>query len=571
MSLPDYYSRFNPDLLALVPPDCKTVLEIGCGAGALCEAYRRVNPGVEWYAAEINGEAAKQAREHCTVVYRADVEIDGLDALAIAEHADCAILGDILEHLVDPWRALRGTAELVQPGGQILASIPNTGHWTIIRDLLMGRWQYRKEGLLDRTHLRFFTLETIRELFGGAGLQVFEIRGRDLCNEGLEEWIGRTGIACTKEMRAYQFIVRAVKPIFPAAGNFHGVSIASPFESCNKIEPLHIHAIAAEHCCARPRILEPFATLGTVPGVKYTTGQIPDRCPDVIIQQRFRSLNLTHQRNMLNDDILLIAELDDDPAGLQGYAENDYIQLRAVHAVQVSTERLAEIVREYNPNVAVFENQIADLPPMHGPIMDRQVSIFYGAQNRESDWLPIMPTLNRIIAEFGNELEFQVIHDRAFFDALETTEKTFTPFCEYPIYRRLLGSCDIALLPLEPGRFNECKSDIKFLECAAEGVAVLASPTAYENTIDEAVTGVIYYGVRGFEDALRTLIQNNAMRHGFAERAYTYVRDHRMLGQHFRKRLHWYRELLQSKQALTQSLYERVPELAQHALADSPA
>ena len=63
-----YYGRVNGDLLNLIPPDAKTVLEIGCGEGALCAAYRRVNPGVRWIGVEPVGKAAAEAANHCEII-----------------------------------------------------------------------------------------------------------------------------------------------------------------------------------------------------------------------------------------------------------------------------------------------------------------------------------------------------------------------------------------------------------------------------------------------------------------------------------------------------------------------
>ena len=71
---------------------------------------------------------------------------------------DCLVFGDVLEHLVDPWAVLARLARLVCDGGQILACIPNVQHYSVIVSLLRGKWDYQDEGLLDRTHLRFFTL-----------------------------------------------------------------------------------------------------------------------------------------------------------------------------------------------------------------------------------------------------------------------------------------------------------------------------------------------------------------------------------------------------------------------------
>ena len=91
---------------------------------------------------------------------------------------DCLVFGDVLEHLVDPWAALTRLSRLVREGGQVLACIPNVQHYSVIVNLLRGKWDYQDEGLLDRTHLRFFTLSGIQDLFAKAGLRVFDIQPR---------------------------------------------------------------------------------------------------------------------------------------------------------------------------------------------------------------------------------------------------------------------------------------------------------------------------------------------------------------------------------------------------------
>ncbi len=569
MSSIDYFSRVNRDLLALIPPDAKVVLEIGCGAGALCEAYRRVNPGVAWWGVDNNGDAVKEAKKpgRCTDVYCWDVESrkdtfydddTGIFPSADLARVDCFVLGDVLEHLKDPWTTLRRYVNAIAPGAQVLASIPNMQHFSAIYHLLIGEWPRADEGLFDRTHLRWFTLKSIREMFDEAGLQILEVRGIRASNDeaGWKEWLK---IAATIDVEGFdlkqtaplQYLVRAVKP--PA-----------------EITPLHIHAVTAEGCCARPRILEPFEMLSTIPGVKCTVN--PNMVPahprgDILILQRQRKFN---HKGVIWDGYLTIAEVDDLPEAIG----MDPMALKAVHAVQVSTEKLAEVVRQYNPNVMVFENQIAELPPEHGPIMDYQVSLFYGAQNREQDWKPIMPSLNCILREHPKYVEVQVIHDKAFFDALETTEKTFTPFCEYAMYRQILGTCDIALLPLEPGEFNECKSDIKFLECAADGVAVLMSELAAHQLFGKGMNGRTYYWYGesyGFDDMLRELVNNPYVRQKMAERAYAYVRDHRLLGQHYRKRHEWYLDLMSRRAHLHQQLLDRCPELRHQESQSRPA
>ena len=111
MSIPDYYNRVNRDLLWLIPPDAGTVLEIGCGAGALAREYRRINPDVVYLGVEVVPEAASAAGTSGRLdgVFTGDaalVEPADLGLSAIEPAIDCLVFGDVLEHMVDPWSVL---------------------------------------------------------------------------------------------------------------------------------------------------------------------------------------------------------------------------------------------------------------------------------------------------------------------------------------------------------------------------------------------------------------------------------------------------------------------------------
>jgi 2-polyprenyl-3-methyl-5-hydroxy-6-metoxy-1,4-benzoquinol methylase len=519
-----YYRTYNEDLLDLIPPDAKVVLEVGCAAGALAAAYRRINPGVGWIGVEANEQAAEAAKEHIDEVYCQRVE--EFDWYDIDDGVDVLICGDVLEHLIDPWTVLRKLADHVKPGGQVLACIPNVQHYRVIMALLRGEWIYANDGLLDRTHLRFFDLDGIKQLFEQAKLETFEIRGRPYGNEHHvrfmqlfkdkltdEEWE-----TLRKRSSAYQYIVRAVKP---------------PCE----IIPLWIADRPGEGCCERPRLTEPLRFLRTIPGVKLT-----DNVGDItIIQRDFRGIYPPDRETGVT-----IAEWDDDPRMFPDLVANDFHAIRAAHAVMCSTGAIAYVVQPINPNVAVFPNQIAELPPP--PVYrDGPASIFCAWQNREDDWTPIVEPLNRILADHP-EVSVHVVNDRKFFDALATENKDFTPFIsDYNRYRAAMRSCDIALSPLLDTPANACKSDIKFLECAAEGVYLIES--------DDIIN-------------LGMIIDNPTWRYEAVDRAYRHVAEYRLLGQHYRERYEWFLSLISQKSRLDR---ERDERLASRSSATAPS
>jgi SAM-dependent methyltransferase len=163
-------------LLEAVPPGART-LDVGCATGYLAaELAARGGPvvGVEADPAAAAAAVASGAFER---VVCGDVETDACrDDLRALAPFDAIVCGDVLEHLRDPWGTLGFLATLLAPGGRAAVSVPNAAHWTGRRALVRGRFPYAEHGLFDRTHLRFFTHPSARELVEGAGLRVVDER-----------------------------------------------------------------------------------------------------------------------------------------------------------------------------------------------------------------------------------------------------------------------------------------------------------------------------------------------------------------------------------------------------------
>ncbi|HZV04499.1 MAG TPA: class I SAM-dependent methyltransferase [Gemmataceae bacterium] len=169
---PDYYyDQARPEVAALVPPECRRVLEVGCAGGQLGRLLRERGHHVT--GIELVPDMAESARRWLDRVVTADVERDGFPFPPAS--FDAVIFADVLEHLVDPWRVLREAALVLADDGVIVASVPNVQNIDVLRRLLHGRWDYRERGILDIGHLRFFTLHSIRALFTQAGLAIVHI------------------------------------------------------------------------------------------------------------------------------------------------------------------------------------------------------------------------------------------------------------------------------------------------------------------------------------------------------------------------------------------------------------
>ena len=204
-----YFTNDRADVLAVVPP-ASSYLEVGCGAGAFGATVKAAHPGSDVWGIELVPEAAAEARtrlDHVVAGPFPDV------ADEIDRTFDCIICNDVLEHMVDPWSALDRLVTMLAPGGAIVASIPNVRHPQTIVDLVVrGRWDYVPSGVLDRTHLRFFTKATMVELFEGAGMRVERIVGSFPIGGNRWSWLRLTSWPVVRHLLWRQYILVARVP-----------------------------------------------------------------------------------------------------------------------------------------------------------------------------------------------------------------------------------------------------------------------------------------------------------------------------------------------------------------------
>jgi O-antigen biosynthesis protein len=151
----------------------KRVLDVGCAAGDLAEVL--AGRGCTVTGIEIDPEAAWQAEKYCERVIVGDVEDLDLSGNLGDEPFDVILFGDVLEHLKDPLRTLNRLKPSLRPEGYMVASIPNVAHGSVRLALMQGKFQYSPLGLLDATHLRFFTRESVEQLFEDAGFLITEL------------------------------------------------------------------------------------------------------------------------------------------------------------------------------------------------------------------------------------------------------------------------------------------------------------------------------------------------------------------------------------------------------------
>jgi ubiquinone/menaquinone biosynthesis C-methylase UbiE len=163
-----YYDGFNQRLFGAVPSRAGRILEVGCARGRLGLELKRQDPSRYVAGVELDADAAQVAKERLDEVFVLDVQA-GVPPLEPGS-VDCVLFGDVLEHLVDPEDVLRRYRELLAPGGMVLCSVPNVQHFSVVQQLLRGDFMYQPFGLLDGTHLRFFTAMSFAKLMLDAGL-----------------------------------------------------------------------------------------------------------------------------------------------------------------------------------------------------------------------------------------------------------------------------------------------------------------------------------------------------------------------------------------------------------------
>lgn len=161
--------RYNRDLIQLIPATAQKIIEIGCNNGALARAYKQEHPDCTYIGVEIDARHAELARRHCDTVYTLDIEADAIGFFDQHSDADTWIFGDVLEHLRDPWGILARIRKTLTARGCIVICLPNVQHWSVQAKLSIGDFHYQDWGLLDRTHLRFFTRITMLEMVTQAG------------------------------------------------------------------------------------------------------------------------------------------------------------------------------------------------------------------------------------------------------------------------------------------------------------------------------------------------------------------------------------------------------------------
>lgn len=170
-----YYSGLRKDMLPYVPRSTRRLLEVGCAEGAFSSQLKG-DRGLEAWGVEMNSTAAQVAASRLDKVVHGRAE-DVLDQIPDS-YFDCIVCNDVLEHIYDPYSLLLALKGKLAADGVLVASIPNIRYYKVLGELLFKRqWRYADSGVLDKTHVRFFTRESLREMFQELGFRIVTLDG----------------------------------------------------------------------------------------------------------------------------------------------------------------------------------------------------------------------------------------------------------------------------------------------------------------------------------------------------------------------------------------------------------
>ena len=570
------------DISRQIPPRAKVVVEFGATSDLTARNFLMLQPACRWtivtmqeLETEEDSERVENAEDRITVFY-GDMGESSFEAREGFEEVDALLVrAEALEAHGADWRGCLSRLFLkLAPNGKVILETPNPSALPRLLSSLRGEEQSAAPGiqaLSDFLRMQGLNKQRI--------LAVRTLMDKEIARDpklpaflkALQDYAGSESAIAKERILSSAFLVEAQQ---------------------KQEKDIYLYSILGETAaCSRVRVTDAFAMMGTDLSVqaqsidfdKFIGWPKTDFPTRIFLRQRMRHNDPQQARSFVNEmrrlGWLSVCEWDDSPAMTEGnpmpnheaLAQSDFLEFRACHAVQTSTEFLAKEFRAYCPVVKVFPNALEKLPPERDRSgkADRPLTVFFGAINRENEWQSLVPYLNKLADRLGDRILFKILIRTECFDMLDTPNKEFVgrqmeyngryiPFDEY---WKVLQTVDINLLPLAATDFNRKKSDLKFIESAACGAVSLASPTIYEASIVDGLTGYICRKPEDFVKRIEELAEDRERHAMMAHAAYRYVRDHRMLSQIYEQRLAWYRDLGENYEELDRMMLERCAKI----------
>lgn len=547
------------DIIHRVPINSKNILLIGSDLDPLIQGLKQRHPAV--CVASLSPKGMIQSWLQGELVF----EKNSFDVVAVC---DAFSMVESIDNLLDQVQLA------LNANGLFIVKIQNLAHWRVLHNLLQGTWRLSEGGVAHTSG--FLSISQAFAILKAANLEaidavpLFENSMAEESKQEIQKLLKITDQVNVSHQRlevefaATDWIIRA------------GPQVEKSKNNDARRGQLCVAAVAMKKFAGvtEARVDFPLAALRTLPNVRVTWSEgmltIPkDYQPGIIILHR-QFMNDTNFiagiEQKVREGWLLVSDIDDDPHHWKEFIESDFYAYRAVHAVTVSCEELAGMVLQWNPHVQIFQNAIYATPLARLKNLEQQnsglIRIFFGALNRKEDWLVAMPGILKAASYLNGQIEFIVVHDKEFFEALPSfCKKQYFPTLAQHQYMATLASCNIALLPLNDNNFNRCKSDIKLIECAAAGVAVICSSVVYAQDTKHANFVLFADTAEDWFNTILELCENTNRRNDNIEQASLYVQEFRMHSHQVGARYDFYQSLLEKRNELEGERQMRLKKL----------
>jgi 2-polyprenyl-3-methyl-5-hydroxy-6-metoxy-1,4-benzoquinol methylase len=488
------------------------ILEAGCSSGYFGGAL--VDQGHEVWGVEPYEEAAKKASK---VLHRIHIGfIEDFFANNVGERFDVIVFGDVLEHLIDPAGVLVQSKSFLSEGGIVVASIPNIAHFAIRAMMLEGRWEYSDLGILDRTHLKFFTRDTLVDLFNDSGYKVLSLSAVRLSAEQVDE-------ICKLNVR--KETIRYVKDF---SNDGRGYDFQYIVSSCPCDDVVERSAINAKQkgmgelrvlCLVRDlsssivdiRIRSPLNRWASIYGGHVEILNVYDFDPsnlswaDVVVFQRHASDYIVDLADHLQKfGKKVVFEMDDLLTQLppflshhSGYVNKTLLGtnklLSSADAISVSTETLFQKFKSKNKNIFVIPNfsEPVGRVASHFQVHPSEVNLVIASSDKVLVDVLVDP-LRILQRKYG----LQVIVIGPIGELLEKRGLDIVrrPIVSHVEFKNFIASIDngIGLIPLDSSEFSSCKTAVKYYDYSMCGIpSICSNVLPYSQVIDDGHSGLL--------------------------------------------------------------------------------
>lgn len=490
----------------------KRVLDVGCSEGYLGEALKTF--GFEVWGVEPSPKASSTARTRLDYVFTG-----GLEDFFAANHPsevqfDYLVFGDVLEHLPAPAALLKRCHEYLAPGGAVVASIPNIAHLATRLMLLQGRWEYDDFGLMDQTHLRFFTRSSIVELFTQSGYQLESMDRVEIpvqqCGIQIPSHVLAWGENAIKDVDAFTFQFVIFARSTPSCTDYENTSFNARLGRDN-LPAVLLLVPYFELGLATIRLLQPLNAWknrhgGYIRVIKYSDFQDHhlDGIKIAVIQRIVSPLSVRLIRSMQERGVKVLFDIDDLLTDMPPFLESasTLLQLkpilektmRMVDGITVATTRLGKHLESYN---RCYVTPNCPAPLLIAPSQTKNTSAIITLLMASSDSVRfdfIVPVLKELLRDSDFKIKLVALGPPGAYLASHGLPVERHPNMDYVAFRAFTASLTdaVGVIPLDSSPFSACKSAIKFMDYALAGIPSICSDVPpYSDVIRHDETGLL--------------------------------------------------------------------------------